>query len=108
VSFPASRQLTGIFANSAQTGQSRKARLILGVIGPASDIPDPNDFYDRYLLEPWAVRAALRRCARRPPTEKQMAEMLDHLLGEVNIGDLAVVKRPHRLGLAKWCIPDPS
>jgi hypothetical protein len=54
---------------------ANEALLILGVIGRASETPDPNDPYDRYLLEAWAVQAALRRCARRPPTEKQIAEI---------------------------------
>ena len=49
---------------------ANEALLILGIIGRASDQPDPNDPYARYLLEPWAVQAALRRSGRRQLSER--------------------------------------
>lgn len=55
------------------------ALLILGIATPDDDVAKygPNDKYQRALLEPWAVQAALdRRRSAAPLTEKERADIL--------------------------------
>jgi hypothetical protein len=54
---------------------ANEALLILGIVDRDPREYAPGDPYDRYLLEPWAVEAALRRSARRPISAKQVAEI---------------------------------
>lgn len=51
------------------------ALLILGIVNHAPGQREPNDPYDRYLLEPWAVHAALHRSARRKLSERDISEI---------------------------------
>jgi Family of unknown function (DUF5681) len=49
---------------------ANKALLLLGIAEPDRRWTDPGDEYERLLLQPWAVRAALTRSRRRLSTRE--------------------------------------
>lgn len=55
----------------------RNANEALVILGIASLVPktDSSDPYDRYLLEPWAVEAAVRRSSRQTLSAKDLLEI---------------------------------
>lgn len=70
---PASHAITT--SQEGDPDNAVEALLILGIVDHAPGQGEPNDPYDRYLLEPWAVEAALRRSARRQLREQDIASI---------------------------------
>jgi len=56
-------------------GNANEALLLLGIAEPDTRWDDPNDEYERLLLLPWAVQAALSRPGRRRLSPREVSEI---------------------------------
>ena len=52
-----------------------EALLLLGIAEPDTRWDDPHDGYERLLLQPWAVQAALSRPGRRRLSAQEVSEI---------------------------------
>jgi hypothetical protein len=54
---------------------ANEALIFLGIAEPDTRWNGPNDKYQRLLLQPWAVQAALSRPGRRRLSDKDVSEI---------------------------------
>jgi hypothetical protein len=59
----------------ADPDNANEALILLGIAEPDTRWNGPNDKYQRLLLQPWAVQAALSRPGRRRLSEKDVSDI---------------------------------